>query len=248
VSIEAIAWALNRAPIPPKRRDASSLAIVLVGLANHADPDGRNAFPAVATLVRYTRLSERSVRYALHALRELGLITPADPTIVAAYVQRADRRPAGWDLAIHITPATIRNPVHNAIPESGCGVQPLHPAPSHGVQTTPDGVQTATSRGASTAPEPFQNHPENRPAFGPPTVVRARGGRTGHRSTRATAVSQVAPPLLPPLCGRCDARPGDPVSARIIWLDSDRLRSEPCPRCHPHVRPDEPSLPTGANP
>ncbi len=51
MSIEAISWALNLAPIPTNRRDASSLAIVLVGLANHADPDGRNAFPAVATLV-----------------------------------------------------------------------------------------------------------------------------------------------------------------------------------------------------
>jgi hypothetical protein len=45
MSIEAITWALNHAPIPTGRRDASSLAMVLVGLANHADPDGRNAFP-----------------------------------------------------------------------------------------------------------------------------------------------------------------------------------------------------------
>jgi hypothetical protein len=40
VSIEAIHWALNAAPIPHDRRDASSLAMVLVGLANHVDPDG----------------------------------------------------------------------------------------------------------------------------------------------------------------------------------------------------------------
>jgi hypothetical protein len=49
VSIAAIAWTPNSAPIPRDHRDASSLAAVLVGPANHADPDGRNAFPAVST-------------------------------------------------------------------------------------------------------------------------------------------------------------------------------------------------------
>jgi hypothetical protein len=55
MSIEAINWALNKAPIPTDRKDASSLASVLIGLANHADPDGRNAFPSVDRLTRYTR-------------------------------------------------------------------------------------------------------------------------------------------------------------------------------------------------
>lgn len=108
MSIEAITWTLNAAPIPTGR-NASTLAFVLVGLANHADPDGRNAFPAVATLVRYTRLSERSVQYALRKLEALGLITPSDPDIVAAYVRRADRRPQGWDLPIH-SGGTSRRP------------------------------------------------------------------------------------------------------------------------------------------
>ncbi|WP_329055360.1 helix-turn-helix domain-containing protein [Amycolatopsis sp. NBC_01488] len=80
MSIEVINWALTRAPIPRDRRDASSLAVVLVGLANHADPDGRNAFPSLARLSRYTRLSERSVRYALRALEELDLAGLGQPT------------------------------------------------------------------------------------------------------------------------------------------------------------------------
>lgn len=75
MSIEAIHWALNAARPPRDRRDASSLAMVLVGLANYADPDGCNAFPSLARLARYTRLSERSVRYALRALEELGLMS-----------------------------------------------------------------------------------------------------------------------------------------------------------------------------
>lgn len=41
--------------------------------------------------------------------------------------------------------------------------------------------------------------------------------------------------VLPPLCGQCDAKDGDPVSARIVWLDPDRAGSKLCPRCHPKV-------------
>lgn len=187
MSIEAINWALTTAPIPRGRRDASSLAAVLIGLANHASPDGTNAFPSVATLTQYTRLSERSVQNALRALEELGLIRPGDPDIVAAYVKRADRRPRGWDLVIH------------------SGVQPLRPAPPHGVQTQHHGVHTGSIRGAEAAPEPSLNRPRN------------------HRP--------------PPVCGTCDARPGDPISARIIWLDPQRTRSALCPRCNPRAGP-----------
>lgn len=203
MSLEAITWALNHAPIPRDRRDASSLAVVLLGLANHAGPDGCNAFPAVSTLVRYTRLSERSVQYALRALEELELISASDPTIVAAYVKRSDRRPRGWDLAVHRTDQPVDNPQD--------GVQSLRPADQHGVQTRGHGVQTATARGANTAPEPSFNRPKNHPASSAP----------GGRST------------VPPECGQCDARPGDPISARVIWTDKDRTSSTSCPRCAP---------------
>jgi hypothetical protein len=215
MSIEAITWALNTAPIPTGR-NAATLAFVLVGLANHADPDGHNAFPAVATLVRYTRLSERSVQYALRNLEDLSLITPSDPDIVAAYVKRPDRRPQGWDLPVH---NTIHSTIHNVVHTDGDGVHSLHPVTSHGVQTRPHGVQTTTSRGARLAPEPSLNHPKNRPSPGPNV----------HDDTSAA---------IPPVCGQCDARATDPISARIEWLDTERTRSQRCPRCHPH--PDNP--------
>jgi hypothetical protein len=221
MSIEAIAWALNEAPIPANRRDASSLAIVLVGLANHADPYGHNAFPAVATLVRYTRLSPRAVQYALRGLAGLGLITPSDPEIVAAHLKRADRRPNGWNLAIH---STIHRVVHN----HGDGAQPVHAEAGNGVQTGPDGVQTTTSRGARTAPEPSLNRPRNHPARHRRALPVAEQpvDAVGHR------------PIGPP-CGQCDARDTDPVTARVIWLDADHTESARCSRCHPRadIRP-----------
>jgi pyocin large subunit-like protein len=64
VSVEAISWAPSLAPVPADRggQPSSACKFVLVGLANHAGPDGSCAFPAVRTLMRYTGLSERTVR------------------------------------------------------------------------------------------------------------------------------------------------------------------------------------------
>ena len=51
MSLEAISWALNLAPVPADHGQPSSACkFVLVGLANHAGPDGAGAFPSAATL------------------------------------------------------------------------------------------------------------------------------------------------------------------------------------------------------
>ena len=104
MSVEAISWALNLAPVPAGRggQPSSACKFVLVGLANHAGPDGMGAFPSVATLVRYTGLSERTVRTCLDRLEAEGIISPCDPDIVAARIKRADRRPQGWDLNLSL--------------------------------------------------------------------------------------------------------------------------------------------------
>ena len=55
VSVEAMSWALNLAPAPrgPWRQAEQRLPKpVLIGLANHANPDGTAVFPSVKTLVR----------------------------------------------------------------------------------------------------------------------------------------------------------------------------------------------------
>lgn len=46
-------------------------------------------------------------------------------------------------------------------------------------------------------------------------------------------VTATGTPAVPPVCGQCNARAGDPVTARVVWLDNDWTRSERCPRCHP---------------
>lgn len=96
MSVEAISWtALNLAPVPADRsgQPSSTSKFVLVGLANHAGPDGSGAFPSVRTLMRSAGLSERTVRSCLDRLEVAGLIRPCDPAVVAAKIKRADRRP-----------------------------------------------------------------------------------------------------------------------------------------------------------
>ena len=104
MGVEAISWALNLAPVPADRGGQPSSAgkFVLVGLANHAGPDGSCAFPAVRTLMRYTGLSERTVRAFLGRMEAAGLIRPCDPAVVAARIKRTDRRPRGWDLDLSL--------------------------------------------------------------------------------------------------------------------------------------------------
>jgi len=49
VSVEAISWALNLAPVPAGRggQPSSTCKFVFVGLANHAGPNGTAAFSSV---------------------------------------------------------------------------------------------------------------------------------------------------------------------------------------------------------
>jgi hypothetical protein len=63
-------------PVPAYRGGqlSSACKLVLVGPANYAGPDGVGAFPSVATLVRYTGPSERTVRSCLDRLEATSII------------------------------------------------------------------------------------------------------------------------------------------------------------------------------
>jgi hypothetical protein len=145
VSVEAISWALNLAPVPADRggQPSSPCKFVLAGLANHAGPDGTGAFPSVATLVRYTGLSERTVRTCLDRLEADGIIRPCDPDIIAARIKRADRRPKGWDLDLSLVRDDLDEP-GAAAPDSQSPIRragpdavrrPDHDGHSNGVQS-----------------------------------------------------------------------------------------------------------------
>ncbi len=56
----------------------------------------------MATLVRCTGLSERTVRTCLDRPEAGGSIRPCAPDIVAGRIKCADRRPKGWDLELSL--------------------------------------------------------------------------------------------------------------------------------------------------
>lgn len=138
MSVEAIAWVLNHAPV-----QSPVSKLVLVALANHAHPDGTASFPSVSTICRYTCLSERSVRQHLEALEASGVIRRCDQSIVAAYIKRSDRRPIGYDIMIN-------------------GVHAMHLDNERGAPDAADGVQEIPERGAGDAPKP-SNKPSSKP-------------------------------------------------------------------------------------
>lgn len=143
MSVEALSWAFNHAPaMSPAER------LVLLGLANHAGPDGRAAFPSVARLMRYTCLAERTVRRALRQLEAAELIRPCDPAIIAAHIARADRRPAGWDLQLD----RISQPVDKPGEELPYGGPERHPAEERGARAPLTGGQTLPNGGPEWPP------------------------------------------------------------------------------------------------
>ncbi|MFI9154537.1 helix-turn-helix domain-containing protein [Streptomyces sp. NPDC053367] len=93
MSTEAMKWAIELAPPMP-----SQLVGTLVGLAYHADKQGRGAYPSLARLAAYACKSERSVRRDLRDLENLKLIRQGDQG-KAAHIA-ADKRPTVYDLAV----------------------------------------------------------------------------------------------------------------------------------------------------
>ena len=172
-------------PGRPRRPAIRACKIVLVGLANHACPDGTGAFPSVATLVRYTGLSERTVRTCLDRLEAARIIQPCDPDIVAARIKRTDRRPQGWDLNLAI--------VRDDLAAADIGVRE-HQFPGLGARLDSTG-QAGPDAALQTAgrPEPRglsrEGRFEPRPPFAGVAAIRRRlsiGGTGGHQigSTR----------------------------------------------------------------
>ncbi|MDH6283251.1 helix-turn-helix domain-containing protein [Prescottella agglutinans] len=147
MSIEAIAWVLERADIPSPSPtgipSAPSLSMVLLGLANHADRRGEDAYPSVRTLSRYARISERQVQRCLSALLELGLIERGNQRIVEAKIEREDRRPVVYNLLIERGVSSSPRPQKPQI-ERGDNSSPRS---ERGDKSAPNGVTGASERG-----------------------------------------------------------------------------------------------------
>lgn len=177
MSIEALMWAMNLAPVPLDKggKPNPACAAVLVGMSNHAGSDGRNAFPSTEVLVRYSRLSERTVQTAIDRLADDGIITPGDPAVVAAYIKHGGRRTQIWDLDMSLVRSDLStedlwdvarmNPfleplIHRVLTSgNAAGVQSLHPSDSPGVQQLHPNVDNPAAEVQPLHPSPVENPP-----------------------------------------------------------------------------------------
>lgn len=149
MSREAIDWAFGNAPDVP-----SQCVAVLVGYAHHADKYGRGAYVSAATLAKYTRKSERQVKYDTSLLVDLKLIRKGDQTLASRLP--AGRRPIVYDLAMERAQDGGVQPTAPLEAESGvqstADVQPAAPVQPTAPQDDPDlqgqdGVQSASPLG-----------------------------------------------------------------------------------------------------
>lgn len=142
MSVQAMTWALEqRLVTSPTARH------VLLCLANYADKDGHAAFPSALSLSEDTGLSIRTIRTALEALREAGAIALGNQAIAAAYIDRHDRRPVVYDLAMKRGAAAASGGERGAADNTA------------GCSSRTNGVQLTTERGAGAAPNPSFNRP-----------------------------------------------------------------------------------------
>src|SRR5689334_22331337 len=87
-------WALDSAEgVPPQ------CVAVLIGIARHADRNGKGSCPAGDTLAGYARKTRRQVMKDIHSLISCGAIRVSDDQSPAQYI-RADRRPVVYDLVL----------------------------------------------------------------------------------------------------------------------------------------------------
>lgn len=126
MSIEAMVWVLRHSPL------SGSDKVILLGIANHADDEGGNAWPSVRTLSRYANMSERSVQRALKRMADEGHIVVRRQRGGTADTS-ADRRPNLYQVVM--SGVTFTSPRVQDGPERGDtrvadGVTHVSPEPS----------------------------------------------------------------------------------------------------------------------
>lgn len=230
MSIEAMSWALNDAPV-----DDQGQLCVLLGLANHADRYGRGAFPSQATLAEYARCGVRTVARYLNALEAAGVIQRGDQGHTAHLP--GNRRPVVWDIAMTargVTPDMPGQTCHSGRPANGdrLGVSPVADKPSlePPVETS---LGEVTTRGRARDPRRCDRHQDDRtpPPCGSCADARRNAERAEHADQadrrRAEHAERHARSLAHwraiERCGLCDAR-GYLPSGAVCHHDPDAGR------------------------
>lgn len=94
MSMKALEWAMY--DVPAEMVKGALLRILLL-LADHADTQGRGAFPSQKRIVALTGYSRRTIQNGLHDLETAGLIRRGDQRITE---HLGKYRPIVWDLTM----------------------------------------------------------------------------------------------------------------------------------------------------
>lgn len=130
MSIKAVTWALKDAPVPDPLSQ-----LVLIGLADHTDDEGRGAWPSVRKLAEYARCSERTVHARLRVLEDHGLIRRGDQELIGHLP--ANRRPVVYDVTFGV------QEVHAS---RGAGDAGVNETASRGAQPGSSGVHAVADK------------------------------------------------------------------------------------------------------
>lgn len=137
MSVEAFTWAL-RVPVGGNQK------VVLLGLANHAHPDGSEAYPTLDTLAEYAHCDRSTARRNVRKLVADGWATEDG---VGPRGQVKYRLPVGGGKTQPVAPAPARG--GDRAPK---GVAPMPPEPSIEPTTT---VRRAETRAGESLPDDF---------------------------------------------------------------------------------------------
>ena len=142
MAIECMVWVLEL-----EGEVTTNEKFVLLGIANHAQPSGKGAFPSLETLSRYTRLSKSTVQRCVKKLVDQGLLTKS-----SGNGRKSTSYTIEMDFAQVVKRELIPSDNENDTPDNeNEGSQTDHPQPdeseSRVVTVTTQGGQALTTQG-----------------------------------------------------------------------------------------------------
>lgn len=149
---KAVIYTSDKPEIRNVGTTGSSCKSVLLALADHANDDGKGAYPSNETLCRKTNLEKPTVISALLALRYWGFIN---------FVGDSPRDTNNYDFFPEMLVKSFEDIGKPTLP---VGVNPVYLV---GKPTLPPEVNPLYPRGKPTLPEPSFNHPLNHPLTTP---------------------------------------------------------------------------------
>ena len=206
MSVQAMTWVLDHAPadLKPQAR------LVLISIANHADREGSESWPKIATICRETGLGERQVQRWLASLVDDRLVE-IEVNAGGSHRLAADRRPNRYTITAMQRGVTDDTPRGDTYDTPGVS------------STTPRGVSPTTPPIENRPSEPSDEPPPTPPAGGPESASSVVGclicGGAGFRVTTSNdGTIETDPCLLDDEHGYVDFADAEQVRRAVEWL------------------------------